>query len=215
MDLETQKWKPFALLLIDVQNDFWSGDFTQHFPQFPENIVQLLNFCRTVGIEVIHIRAIFKPDMSDWMVRYKLRKRIPCVEGTVGAEVAPFAQALPGEKVVIKHSFDGFLAPELLPYLQQTGKRFLLVAGLVTSTCVLFTTVSGMQNGFLTAIVEDCCADEPSWHEHTLDTYQFIFKRTQLALLSSDYEKWLADLCTLATIEESISAGIHGTVEKS
>jgi len=196
-DNEDRDWKSFALLLVDVQNDFWPREFSEQFPQFPENTAQLLKFCRAEGIEVIHIRAVFKQDMSDWMVRYRLRKRIPCVEGSVGVEVMPFAQALPGEKVIIKHSFDGFQAPELLPYLRQTQKRFLLVAGLITSTCVLFTTVSAMQNGFLTAIIEDCCADEPMRHEQTLETYPFIFERTKLSLLPSHHDQWQTQLSVL------------------
>ena len=196
-------WSQFALLLIDVQNDFWSADFVDSFPQFPENITRLLQFCRTEGIEVVHVRALFQPDMSDWMERYKLSKRIPCVAGTEGALVTPFAQELPGEKVIIKHSFDGFLTPDLLPHLQGGGKRFLLTAGLITSTCVLFTTAGAMQRGFLTAVVEDCCADDPLTHEHTLDNYRFIFSRTKSTLLSDHHAQWQEQLDALAALEHS------------
>ncbi len=192
-------WSAFSLLLIDVQNDFWSREFSEQFPQFPENIGQLLQFCRTQKLEVIHLRAGFNPDQSDWMARYRLRKRIPCVEGTPGAQVLPFAQALPGEKVITKHTFDGFFAPMLLPHLHQANKRFLLTAGLITSTCVLFTTVSAMQHGFLTAIVEDCCADEPDRHEQTLSAYPYIFNRTTLANLPQQQAGWQADLQNLAS----------------
>lgn len=72
-------WEQFALLLIDVQQDFWDADIAQSFPSFHRNIARLLDFCSTHGIEVIHLRACFKPDMSDWMLKYKLRRRIPCV----------------------------------------------------------------------------------------------------------------------------------------
>jgi nicotinamidase-related amidase len=40
------KWQPFALLLIDVQNDFWEPQLQEAFPEFPNNISRLLNFCR-------------------------------------------------------------------------------------------------------------------------------------------------------------------------
>ena len=198
MGQKSLDWKSFALLIIDVQNDFWTSDLAQQFPQFPGNITQLFNFCRAEGIEIIHIRAIFMPDMSDWMVRFILRKGIPCVEGTIGAEVTPFAQELPDEKVIIKHTFDGFLTSELLPYLKQAQKRFVLVAGLVTSTCVLFTTASAAQTGFLTAVVEDCCADEPSAHQQTLDRYRFIFDTTNVDLIPDRYPDWLAALNKLS-----------------
>ncbi|GAG34847.1 unnamed protein product [marine sediment metagenome] len=75
-------WDHFALLLIDVQQDFWTERLAESFPDFPANIARLLTLCRSEGIEIVHLRASFKADMSDWMPRYKLRGRIPCVQGT-------------------------------------------------------------------------------------------------------------------------------------
>jgi nicotinamidase-related amidase len=187
-------WERFALLLIDVQRDFWSERLQPIFPDFAANIERLLALCRSEGLEVIHLRAIFQPDMSDWMLRYRLRGRIPCVAGTEGAETMGFAKEQPGEQMIIKQTFDGFHSPELLPYLRERGKRFLLTAGLVTSTCVLLTTASATQLGFLTAVVEDCCADEPFIHEQTLERYQFIFDRTTTGAICEDHGEWVAAL---------------------
>ena len=177
-------WDPFALLLIDVQQDFWSESRAANFPDFPANVTRLLKWCRAQGPEVIHLHASFKPDQSDWMARYRLRGTIPCIQGTPGIKTLPFAVEAPGEAVLIKHSFDGFQNPDLLAYLRLKGKRFILTAGLVTSTCVFLTTASAAQSGFLTAIVEDCCADDPSAHEQTLSRYRFIFDRVKLDQLA-------------------------------
>jgi nicotinamidase-related amidase len=199
---ETQRdWRRFALLLIDVQRDFWPEKLAQIFPQFRDRIGQLLAFCRSAGIEVVHLRAGFQPDGSDWMVRYRLRGRIPCVEGTSGIETLPFALEAPGEVVIVKQAFDGFHNPQLLAHLQQKGKRFLLVAGLVTSTCVLFTAASAIGRGFLAAVVDDCCADEPSAHEQTLERYQFIFDRTTVDRIPDRYAEWQAALEELDRLE--------------
>jgi nicotinamidase-related amidase len=187
-------WKHFALLLIDVQQDFWTEDIARSFPGFPRNVTRLLEVCRAQGIEVVHLRASFKPDMSDWMVRYRLRGSIPCVEGTPGAEILPFAGEQPGETVIVKQTFDGFQNTGLLEFLRERSKRFVLTAGLVTSTCVLFTTASAVENGFLTAVIEDCCADEPPAHQHTLDHYSFIFDRTTVETIPKRHDGWLADL---------------------
>lgn len=81
-----------------------------------------------------------------------------------------------------------------LRYLRAKEKRFLLAAGLVTSVCVFLTTASAVQLGFLAAVVEDCCADEPIIHEDTLETYQFIFDRTTTDTICKDYSKWMAAL---------------------
>ena len=197
------EWEQFVLLLIDLQRDFWSEEMAECFPQFSDNIARLLGLCRSAGIEVVHLRASFKPDGSNWMPVYRLRGRIPCVEGTAGVETLPFALEDPGEKVILKQTFDGFQQPELLQHLEQRGKRFVLTAGLVTSVCVFLTTASAAQSNFLTAIVEDCCADRPETHAQTLEMYQFIFKRTTLDLITRHHAEWLAALREL----EEPSAG--------
>jgi nicotinamidase-related amidase len=160
-----------------------------------------LSFCRSEGIEVVHVRASFKADMSDWMPKYRLREGIPCVQGTGGEEPAPFAVEKPGETIILKQTFDGFHTPGLLQYLRQKGRRFILTAGLITSTCVLFTTASAMQKGFLAAIVEDCCADEPNAHQQTLDRYTFIFERTTVGAITSRHSEWLAALRKLDELD--------------
>ena len=190
-------WDQFALLLVDVQQDFWPERLAEHFPDFPDNVSRLLETCRSQGLEVVHLRASFQPDMSDWMPRYRLRGRIPCIAGTEGVAVLPFAHEEPGEKVILKQTFGGFHNPELGRYLHDRRKRFLLVAGLVTSTCVLFTASSATQLGFLCAVVEDCCADEPVAHQQTLDRYRFIFDLApsdRLVDLHSDWSEQLASL---------------------
>ena len=190
-------WTQYVLLLIDVQQDFWTEKAVSAFPDFPDNVARLLSVCRSEGLEIVHLRARYKPDMSDWMGLYKLRGRIPCVEGTPGAETLPFALEKPGETVIIKQTFDGFLTAELLPYLRRSGKRFVLTAGLITSVCVLLTAASAAQRGFLVAVVEDCCADDPIVHKRTLETYGFIVDHTTADLIPerhSEWDEWLLEL---------------------
>jgi nicotinamidase-related amidase len=190
-----RNWNQFALILIDVQKDFWTEQLAMSFPDFPAKVDHLLTLCRTEGIDIVHLRGGYKPDMSDWMVRYRLRGKIACVEGTEGIETLPFAIEKPGEAVIVKQTFDGFLNPNLLPYLRSRGKRFLLTAGLVTSYCVFLTTASAAQLGFLAAVVEDCCADEPFSHEHILERYQqTVFDRTTTDAICRDHTKWMAVL---------------------
>ena len=133
---DQKDWNAFALLLIDVQQDFWPADTAEAFPDFQSHVEQLLSFCRTSGIDIVHIRAQFEPDQSDWMVKYIAQGSMPCIRGTSGAEILPCAQEQPGEHVVIKHTFDAFHNPEVLTHLRQRHKRFILTAGLVTSVCV-------------------------------------------------------------------------------
>lgn len=195
---EPADWSPFELLLIDVQEDFWTNEMTAAFPDFHANVESLLSVCRTVGIEVTHLRARFRQDRSDWMVRYLRSGKIPCVEGTPGEAIFSSAAEVTGETVIYKSSFDGFLNPALQDHLQAAGKRFLLVAGLVTSVCVLLTAAAAAQRGYLVALVEDCCADIPSAHAHTVERYPFVFSRTTSKRITADRADWLAELAALA-----------------
>ena len=190
---------PFVLLLIDVQKDFWTEEMSDAFPDYEKNLSKLLDFCRQEHIDIVHLRAAFQADKSDWMVKYKLGDWIPCIEGTEGVAVFPCANDAPGENVIIKRTFDGFQSPELQRYFQESKKRFVLVAGLVTSVCVLLTAASAAQQGYLVGMVEDCCADEPDAHTQTLDRYPFIFSRTTVDSISRDLEKWAADIDKLGS----------------
>lgn len=198
LSAEATDWRPFELLLIDVQQDFWNEEMTAAFPDFHANVEHLLSTCRTEGIGVTHLRARFRQDRSDWMVRYLRTGKIPCIEGTPGEAVFPSAVDMTGETVIYKHSFDGFLNPELHDHLQAAGKRFLLVAGLVTSVCVLLTAAAAAQRGYLVALVEDCCADIPSAHAHTVERYPFVFSRTVSKRITAERADWLAELAAVA-----------------
>jgi len=150
-----------ALLLIDCQRDFWTPEHEAVFPGFPDAVARLLSLCRREGIEVIHVRSRFAPDRSDWMPPYRHLGSIPCVAGTEGEEVLPFAAEIEGERVFLKQTLDALQAPELVEHLHGSGTRTVLVAGLETSFCVLLTGASATQAGYWTGVVADAVADDP------------------------------------------------------
>ena len=194
MNAASTNWNSFALLLIDVQKDFWKDNMSQTFADYEKNVRRLLHVCRHEGIDVVHLRARFQQDESDWMVKYKSFDRIPCIEGTRGVEIFPFAEDYPGGFVIFKQTFDGFHKPALPAYLEKNQKRYLLVAGLITSVCVLLTAATAAQRGYLVGVVEDCCADSPEAHEQVLQGYPFIFDRVSVNQITSCHDMWLADV---------------------
>lgn len=195
---DNRDWDSFALLLIDVQQDFWTDGMSQKLPDYEQNVSRLLGLCRNEAIDIVHVRARFQPDKSDWMMKYRLLDRIPCVAGTPGVETLPCAAAEPGEFVIYKQSFDGFCKPALPAWLEKNSKRFLLLAGLVTSVCVFLTAASAAQRGYLVGVVEDGCADKAEAHEYTLERYPFIFDRTRVDQITASHAQWLDDLSRLS-----------------
>ncbi|HWM18360.1 MAG TPA: isochorismatase family cysteine hydrolase [Ilumatobacteraceae bacterium] len=193
-------WSRYALVLVDLQQDFWTSAVAATSPELPDRVTALLEHSRAEGLMVVHVRARFRPDRSDWMARYRLRNWIPCIDGTPGVETLPFAAELPGEAVVIKHSFDGFLGTDLDEVLAGRGIRGLLIAGLVTSTCVLFTASTATQRGYLVSVVSDCCSDREEPHRATLAAYPFVFDTVLSHEIAGRRDGWDADLDRMGTL---------------
>ena len=192
-------WSRYALLLVDLQRDFWTEAVARTVPELPDRAAALITYARTEGLTVVHLRARFRPDGSDWIARYRLGNRIPCIDGTPGAVGLPFAEELPGEPVVTKQTFDGFLGTDLDEVLAERGARGLLLAGLVTSTCVLFTAATATQRGYLVKVVSDCCSDRPEMHYGTLAAYPFVFDPVRSDQIAELRDDWDAELDRMDT----------------
>ena len=163
-----------ALILVDIQRDFWPPLMEhQRFSEFPENVSALLGEARSRGLTIVHVRSAFKPDRSDWMLFYKPQGRgdVPAITGTEGASIEGFAAPLPGEHVLVKQTFDPFVGTDLEEYLGSRGVKGALIAGLETSVCVLFTANSAYLRRIVPMVVSDACADEPRRHEDILRMY--------------------------------------------
>lgn len=177
--------RQIALVLIDIQRDFWRPlKGHPEFAAFPRNVGALLSEARARGLTVVHTQAYFRPDRSDWMLFYKPQGRgdVPCIAGTEGASFEEFAIPLPGEPVVRKQTFDGFARTDLERILVERGIKGALLAGLETSVCVLFTATSAYLRRIVPIVVSDACADEPSRHEATLRMYDDLcFKTVTIA----------------------------------
>ncbi len=163
-----------ALLLVDVQCDFWgplAGE--PSFAAFPANIRTLLATARAHRLAVVYTQAVFQADGSDWMLFYRPhgRGRPPCIAGSAGVALEDFAAPADGEPVIRKQGFDSFANTDLEEVLRARRIRAVLIAGLVTSVCVLFTAQSAYLKRLVPIVVSDACADEPERHEAALRMY--------------------------------------------
>ena len=180
-----------ALIIIDIQRDFWQPIKRYHeFSSFPSNVGSLLSKSRSIRLTVVHIQSCFKRDRSDWMPFYRPHGRgdVPCIEGSEGVLPEEFAKPEPNEAVVTKQTFDGFVGTDLAKILDAHNVKGVLLAGLETSVCVLFTATSAYLRHFVPLVVSDACADEPTRHESTLRMYtDLCFKRVTTAHVRDDW----------------------------
>jgi len=185
-----------ALVLVDIQRDFWSP-LKDHpeFSSFPGNVEALLSEARSRGLTVVHVHSAFDPDRSNWMLFYRPEGRgeIPCIAGTEGTRFEGFAAPMPGEKTVVKETFDGFVGTDLEEYLEGRGVKAALISGLETSVCVLFTATSAYLRRIVPLVVTDACADEPSRHEAALSMYgDLCFKAVTTSQVAGEWAHVMA-----------------------
>jgi nicotinamidase-related amidase len=180
-----------ALVLVDIQGDFWQPlQDAPHASAFPGNVRTLLSVARARRLLVVHTRAEFRPDGHDWMLFYGPHGRgsIPCIAGSAGAKIEDFAAPQPGEPVIAKQVFDGFTNSDLERVLRERNIHAILVAGLMTSVCVLFTATSAYLKRIVPIVVTDACADESDRHEATLRRYGVLcFQTVTTAQVRDDW----------------------------
>jgi nicotinamidase-related amidase len=197
-----------ALLLVDIQREFWRPLASEpQFASLPANVSTLLATARAHRLPVIHTQACFAADGSDWMLFYRPHGRgnIPCIAGTDGVAIEAFAAPADGEPIIVKKTFDGFAGTELEQVLRTRNIQAVLIAGLVTSVCVLFTATSAYARRVVPLVVSDACADAPESHDATLRRY------AGLCFLSVTTGQVHSDLSSVLRLVESFAdqTGVH------
>ncbi|MEI6823953.1 MAG: cysteine hydrolase family protein [Desulfuromonadales bacterium] len=140
-----------ALLVIDVQNDYFPGG---NFPLWNteavlENTLRAIESAKAQAVPVIIVKHI--ADSS--------RGPAPFFnEGTSGVEVHPaITVAAPDAPVVIKSFADSFFHTTLEEVLGNLGVTELLVCGMMTQNCVTHTAISKAAEKYSVSIMTDCC----------------------------------------------------------
>lgn len=72
----------------------------------------------------------------------------PILEGTADVEMADGLRAAPGEKVIVKRRYDGFLGTDLELTLRTLGVSSVVVCGVLTNVCPFVTAMGAFMRGF-------------------------------------------------------------------
>jgi nicotinamidase-related amidase len=140
-----------ALLLIDLQNDYFPGGAFPlwHADESLPHLEAAINQATTKGVKVIHVQHIADP---------KLGLSPFFNVGTPGAEIhARVRAAAPDAPVVVKSFADSFHETTLEATLRDLGVTELLVAGMMTQNCVTHTAISKAAEKYDVTILVDCC----------------------------------------------------------
>jgi nicotinamidase-related amidase len=146
-----------ALVLIDLINDFDfpRGDelFEQTLPMAPR-IAALRKRAAELGIPAVYVNDNFGRWQSDFaqIVRHCLR------DGARGKPIVE--QLIPGPRdyFVLKPKHSGFYQTPLELLLKHLGAQRLILTGVSTNSCVLFTASDAYMRDMDLIVPEDCVA---------------------------------------------------------
>jgi nicotinamidase-related amidase len=145
-DLTPPKLRDAAIVLIDLQNEYLSGPLAlPDVEAAVRNAALLLARAREAGAPVFHIAHKGKPGgLFDRDARR--------------GEIVDALTPRPGEPVIEKALPNSFAGTELRELIAKTGRKNIVIAGLMTHMCVSSTARAALDLGFRTTIDATSCA---------------------------------------------------------
>jgi nicotinamidase-related amidase len=154
---------PVALLLVDVINDLeWEGSegLLEHALPMAKRLSALADRARGIGIPVIYVNDNFGKWRSDFR---KLLEH--CLSGGVkGSELARILHPAESDYFVLKPKHSGFFSTTLDTLLEYLHVKTLILTGLTTDRCVLFTASDAHMRDLHLIVPADCCVAQSAEH---------------------------------------------------
>ena len=140
---------PRALLIVDLQNDYFSGGrmALHNIDRAAANAKRLLDHFRNTGQPVVHVQHTWDDPSAPFFV-----------VGTPGAEIHQNLKPRAGEAVVVKHFPNSFRGSTLLDELRRAGLDSLTICGAMSHMCIDATTRAAADYGFDCTVAHDACA---------------------------------------------------------
>jgi nicotinamidase-related amidase len=138
-----------ALILIDIQNDYFPGG-RMELEGPVEAAAQaraLLDFFRQQKWPTVHIQHISTRPGATFF--------LPDTDGML---IHPSIAPLTGETVIVKHFPNSFRETTLLEHLKGLGVERLVICGMMTHMCVDATVRAASDLGFSVLLAADACA---------------------------------------------------------
>ena len=171
-----------ALIIQDMQNDVVSegGAFADSGSPIHcreqnavENIRNLANHCRQLGIPVVHVWFHCEPGHPGVTLNAPLFEGLvdanALVKGTWGGDPVNGLEPQPGDHVVTKMRMSAFEGTGLETVLRAEGRDILIETGAWTNMSIEHTARTGADKGYTMIIPEDCCSTmNADWHNASI-----------------------------------------------
>ena len=180
-----------ALLVIDIQNTYmevpdepeeanrWAPFLARMHETVIPNTVQLVEFARNSGIEVIFARiACLTEDGRDRSLSQKKPgfNYLLLPKDREDSHFVPELQAKDDEITVLKTTDSALTGTNLRLILRNIGIHNVVVAGIFTDQCVSSTVRNLADESFNVVVVDDCCAAATmTLHDNELEIINMIY----------------------------------------
>lgn len=138
-----------ALLLIDIQNDYFAGGAMELEGSIAASrqAQRVLTHFRDHQQLRLHIQHLATKAGATFFL-----------PNTAGANIHNQVQPLTAEVIIEKHFPNSFRETPLLDTLRQQGVDQLVISGMMTHMCIDATTRAALDLGFRCIVLQDACA---------------------------------------------------------
>lgn len=149
MNSEEDKYMKTALLLVDIQNDYFpNGKMELRNPvEASEYADQLLQHFRIRNEPIFHIQHVAIKDSATFFL-----------PNTEGVHIHENVRPLREESVILKHYPNSFRETDLLERLQRSGIEHVVICGMMTHMCIDATVRAAFDFGLHCTVIHDACA---------------------------------------------------------
>lgn len=173
-----------AVIVVDMQNDFGSKGGMFDRAGINISIIQkvinptakVIAAAREAGIKIIYLKFGYHEDLSDvGNEEFRIQHHLAHVGDTINAPNGSTSRILirntwntdivselkpqTDDIVIYKTRYSGFYKTELDSTLKQLGKKYLIITGCTTSTCIESTVRDAMFRNYSSIVLEDCTAE--------------------------------------------------------
>ena len=178
-----------ALLIIDMISDFEFEDGEKLFKYakpIARNIAKLKTKAEKARVPVIYVNDNFGKWQSDFnkLLEHSLDK------SHRGHEIAELLKPEDENYFVLKPKHSGFYSTTLDVLLEYLGAETLIITGVATDICILFTANDAYMRDFNLIVPSDCVA--ANTEKANKDTLKYLAKVLEAETVSStkiDFEK--------------------------
>lgn len=187
-----------ALLLIDIQNDYFPGGKMElEGPvEAAKKANELLQCFRDHGMPTVHIQHVSrKPDATFF------------IPGDRGTDINDITAHYEGEPLVQKHYPNSFRETNLLDLLKEWQIERVIITGMMTHMCVDATARAASDLGFKLMVAEDACATRALTYGDTTIPAEHVHKAFLAALKSYGQVMPVEQILAYLAAEQADSLG--------